>query len=454
VTGALIGLAVTVVVVWLIVRKYQPHTVLLLAGLFLLTATAALRPSTSILFGQAKSTGWIGFDIFAYVQGTLSDSAAGLGMIIMAAGGFAKYMDRIGATDAMVAVCSQPLKLLRAPYVVLAAGCAVGQIFEIFIPSAAGLAMLLLVTFFPTLVRLGVSAAAAAAMIGTTALMDLGPAAATTNLAATVANLDPTVYFVHYQIPLAGPVMVVVSVLTYFSARYFDRGMERTGAVGEAEVAAARPQVPPLYALLPVIPLTLMLIFSPLVVRGIRLDMVSAMVIGAVLGLACETIRTRDARAVLKGFMAFFEGMGQMFGQIVSLVICTQVFAAGLQTIGAVDFLIRSAQSGGFGAAAMTVVMCAIVIVTAVVTGSGVAAFFSFGRLAPRIAGSFAVPAASILVPMQFSAALARAMSPVAGVIIVVSGAVQCSPIDIVRRTAIPVCGGLLVVLLFSALFV
>ena len=456
-TGALIGLAVTVIVVWLIIKKYQPHTVLLLAGLVLFTATAVLMPQTSILFGHAKSTGWVGFDIFAYVQGTLSESAAGLGMIIMAAGGFAKYMDHIGATDAMVAVCSRPLRLLRAPYVVLAVGCAVGQIFEIFIPSAAGLAMLLLVTFFPTLVRLGVSAQAAAAMIGTTALMDLGPAAATTNLAAKVADMDPTLYFVHYQIPLAGPVMIVVSVLTYFSARYFDRGMDRRVAAtadGEAGHDRPGPGVPALYVLLPVIPLALMLIFSPLLVRSIRLDMVSAMVIGAVLALACEMIRTRDAKAVLKGFMAFFEGMGQMFGQVVSLVICTQVFAAGLQTVGAVDFLIHSAQGVGFGAAAMTVVMCTIVIVTAVVTGSGVAAFFSFGSLAGKIGGGFGVSAASILVPMQFSAALARAMSPVSGVVIVVSGAGQCSPMEIVRRTAIPVSGGLLVVLLFSALFV
>ena len=41
-TGFLIGLAVTTIVVWLIVKKYQPHTVLLLAGLFLLAATAVL----------------------------------------------------------------------------------------------------------------------------------------------------------------------------------------------------------------------------------------------------------------------------------------------------------------------------------------------------------------------------------------------------------------------------
>ena len=174
-SGFLIGLAVTAVVGYLIVKKYQPHAVLLIAGLFLLAMTAILFPETSILFKKAKSTGWIGFDVFAYVKESLAYRAAGLGMIIMAAGGFAKYMDHIGATDAMVAVCIKPLKLLKAPYLVLALGYAVGQVLNIFIPSAAGLAMLLLVTFYPTLVRLGVSRAAAAAMIGTTAVLDLGP---------------------------------------------------------------------------------------------------------------------------------------------------------------------------------------------------------------------------------------------------------------------------------------
>ncbi len=117
-TGFLIALAVVVIVGWLIVKKYQPHTVLLLAGLFLLTMTVLVVPDASILFKKAKSTGWVGFDIFAYVKESLSYRAAGLGMIIMAAGGFAKYMDHIGATDAMVAVCIKPLRLLKAPYVV------------------------------------------------------------------------------------------------------------------------------------------------------------------------------------------------------------------------------------------------------------------------------------------------------------------------------------------------
>jgi len=456
-TGFLIGVTVTAIVGWLIVKKYQPHAVLLLAGLFLLATTVVLFPETSILFGKAKSTGWVGFDVFSYVKESLGVQAAGLGMIIMAAGGFAKYMDHIGATDAMVGVCIGPLKLLKAPYLVLALGYAVGQVLNIFIPSAAGLAMLLLVTFFPTLVRLGVSRAAAASMIGTTAVLDLGPASGTANLAAKTASLDPVIYFVHYQIPVSVATVIVISVLTYVTARYFDRkdghvvAMEAVGEVGGGATLKA---VPAFYAVLPMVPLVLLLVFSKLLVDSIKMDVVTAMIMGMLLGLLCEALRTRDMRAVLKGMMAFFDGMGRMFGRIVTLIVCAETFAAGLKAVGAVDFMISAVHDGGLGVTVMTLLMCAMVAATAIITGSGVAAFFSFASLTPTIVARFGVEAVSMLLPMQLAAGLARSMSPVAGVIIAVSDAGECTPFEIVRRTVIPLSGGMLAMVLYSVIFV
>ncbi|PLW78305.1 C4-dicarboxylate transporter DcuC [Cohaesibacter celericrescens] len=455
--GFLIGLVVTVIVAWLIIKKYQPHTILLLAGLVLLALTLFVTPETSILFKKAKSTGLSFFDIFDYVRGSLAYRAAGLGMIIMAAGGFAKYMDHIGATDAMVDVAIRPLKLLNAPYVVLALGYAVGQFLNIFIPSAAGLAMLLLVTFFPTLVRLGVSTAAAAAMIGTTAVLDLGPASGASNLAAKTADLDVAIYFAQHQLPVGLFAIAVITVLTYFSGRYFD-GKAGHVAIAEAlnagqDDASKKDRAPAFYAFLPMVPLALILIFSKLLISSVKLNVVTAMLIGALLGLLCETVRHRDGKKVTKGFMAFFDGMGRMFARIVSLIVCAEVFAAGLKTIGMVEFLINTAQTSGFGVTAMTIVMCAMVTVVAVITGSGNAAFFSFGHLAPNIAASFGASSVAMLLPMQLTAGLARSMSPVAGVIIAVSDAGNCSPIEIVRRTALPVMGGILTVVLFGVVF-
>ncbi|MFP1528562.1 hypothetical protein ACLB1R_23020 [Escherichia coli] len=49
----------------------------------------------------------------------LSNRIAGLGLSIMAVGGYARYMERIGASRAMVSLLSRPLKLIRSPYIIL-----------------------------------------------------------------------------------------------------------------------------------------------------------------------------------------------------------------------------------------------------------------------------------------------------------------------------------------------
>ncbi len=116
--------------------------------------------------------------------------------------------------------------------------------------------------------------------------------------------------------------------------------------------------------------------------------------------------------------------------------------------------MISAVHEGGLGITVMTLLMCAMVSATAIITGSGVAAFFSFASLTPTIAEKFGVGAVAMLLPMQLVAGLARSMSPVAGVIIAVSDAGQCSPFEIVRRTVIPVGGGLIAVILYSVIFV
>jgi DcuC family C4-dicarboxylate transporter len=200
--GLLIGVAVTVVAATMIVRSYQPQTVLLVAGLILLALTALLFPDHSILYQKAKSTGWKGFDVFAFVKESLITQMSGIGLIIMASAAFADYMDRVGATATMVRFCIKPLRLIKAPYLILASGYVLGQCLHVAIPSAAGLAMLLLVTFFPMMVSLGVSKPATAAMIALCSFMDLGPAVGTANLAARIAGTPPAVYFVRDQIPV------------------------------------------------------------------------------------------------------------------------------------------------------------------------------------------------------------------------------------------------------------
>ncbi len=453
-TGFIIGMLVTVLAAWFIIKNYQPQTVLLLAGLSLLLITAVFFPEQPILYGKAKSIGWVGGDIFAFVKESLTTQVAGIGLIIMAAGGFADYMDHIKASNSMVNLCIKPLQMIKAPYLILAIGYILSQLLHVAISSAAGLAMLLLVTFFPVLVRLGVSKAAAAAMIGMSAFMDLGPAVGTANLAAKHAGMETAIYFAHYQLPVAAGVMLVVAILIFFTARYFDAkdGHVVTQVQQEQQTSADGGKVPAFYAFLPIFPVVLVIVFSPLIVSSIKIDVVTAMIIGTLLAFFCELLVRRDFKVACKGVQVFFKGMGSMFASIVSLLVCADVFAQGLQIIGAVDFIIHTVQAAGFGFGNMTVVMALLVCVTAALTGSGVAAFFSFSGLAPGIAAKFGESAVSMILPMQLMAGMGRSISPVAGVIIAVSKAGECSPFMIVRRTLIPAAGGMITMLVLNGI--
>jgi len=448
-TAFIIAIVITVIAAWLIVKNYQPQTVLLLAGLALLTITVLFYPENSILYDKAKTTGSVWLDIFSFAKESLTTQIAGIGLIIMAAGGFASYMDHIKASNAMVNMCIRPLQVIKAPYLILALGYICAQLLHVAISSAAGLAMLLLVTFFPVLVRLGVSKASAAAMIGLCAFMDLGPAVGTANLAAKHAGMESAIYFAHYQMPVAVVVMLAVAVVIFFTAKYFDKkeGFVPGGEeIAEAEVEGRK--TPVYYALLPILPVILVLMFSPLVIKSIKIDVVTAMILGAVVAFFFELLTTRDFSACCKGLQVFFKGMGSMFTSIVSLLVCADIYAQGLQKIGAVEYLLQSVQNAGLGFTSMTLVMTALVGITAVLTGSGVAAFFSFSGLAPSIAAKFGVSAVNMILPMQLMAGMGRSISPVAGIIIAVSKAGECSPFMIVRRTLLPALAGIVAMLI------
>ena len=450
-----IGLVVTAVATGLIIKSYQAQTVLLVAGLILLATTSELFPDHSILYQNAKSLGWKGFDVFGFVKESLITQLSGIGLIIMSAAAFADYMDHIGATATMVRICVKPLKLVRAPYVILALGYVLGQCLHIAVPSAAGLAMLLLVTFFPMLVSLGVSRPAAAAMVALTGFMDLGPAVGTANLAAKIAGMPAATYFVQYQLPVAVWVIAAVAVLILLSAMYFDRNVDTDPEARQDAVTSdvpAVPQAPGIYALLPLVPIILILVFSPLLVTSISMEVVTAMIIGSVLGLACELVAKRNVKEAFKGFQVFFNGIGSSFSSVVSLLVCADVFAQGLQAVGAVGYMIDSVSGAGYSVHVMAVVMTLMVGITAMITGSGVAAFFAFSGLAPSIATKFGVSAVTVLLPMQLMAGMGRAISPVAGVIIAVSKAGNCSPFEIVRRTMIPAFGGIVTMFLLNYL--
>jgi DcuC family C4-dicarboxylate transporter len=422
-----------------------------MAGLILMFSAVALGLGT--ILPAKQSTGSVIFDAFEFIKQTMSSRAAGLGLNIMAVGGFARYMDHIGASRALVKLTIKPLLALRSPYIVMAGAWVVGMFLGLCINSASGLAMLLMVTMFPVLISLGVSRLSATAVIATTLCLDWSPSDTGTILSAQTAGIDPVLYWTNYQLPIAAVVIPVVALLHYFTQKYFDKRDEHVVQASELVKQADENMPPMIYAILPALPLVLILSFSSLWITWIKMDIIKAMFIGVTVGMIFEYVRHRDGKKVLGDIQSFFDGLGMQMANVITLIVAGETFAKGLMVIGTIDQVIASAQSSGFGAAGMIVVMIAIIAICSVIMGSGNAPFFAFASLTPTVAAKMSVAPVVMLLPMHFAASAARAMSPITAVIVVASSMGGVSPFDVVKRTFIPMAGALITLVIANFVF-
>ncbi|TFH90115.1 C4-dicarboxylate transporter DcuC [Vibrio ouci] len=435
---------------YFIIKKYNTQSVLLLAGL-LMIALGVLTGHEDFMPKGGKPTGSVIVDFFEVIKVISSSTLAKLGLIIMAVGGFSKYMSHIGAANAMVKIATKPLSHIKNPYLVLAMAYITGQLINIFIPSATGLALLLLVAMYPVLVGVGCNPAAAAAVVATTGCLDLGPASSAANKAAEVAGIDVATYFISYQMIVAGVAMFVIAALHFVCQRYFDRKDAENGVEHDFNLEMKdQREVPKWFAILPVLPLLLLLTFSKFAITSIQMNVVTAMFIALFVSMVADYIVTRDGKSVAASLKVYLDGMGAVFASVVSLIISAQVFVTGLKSIGFISMLLNSASSLGFGYLAMVLVLVLIITVVTLLSGSGNASFFSFSNLAPDVAGQVGASVAAVALPMQLASGLMRSASPVAGVVIACAGVANVSPIELAKRTAIPMLGGLATVLVVS----
>ncbi len=443
---------VTILAGYFLIKRYPTHMVLLIAGLAILFITV-MCGVTNILPKGAKSTGLIWFDVIDLIRVVSAKQLTGVGLIIMVSGGFAGYMTQIGASNALVKLVAEPLKKFNNPYLLLAVAYILGHFINIVIVSAAGLTMLLLVSFYPILTKVGVSRASAAAAIACCSSVAAGPLFGTQQLAARTVGMDPTAYYVEYQLMVAVPAIVVMAVMHFFVQRYYDnKNDEVYSETEEVKNTADRP-CPAWYAIFPFVPIVLLFVFSKFGISSIKLNVITALMLTWLCVVAIELIRLRNVKAVFQDAMVMWKKMAAMFGGIVALVICAEVFATSLRASGLINAIIDSASAGGFGVNAMTGVLTALVGVITALTGSGVGAFASFASLANDVQAQLGGNLAAMVVPMHLASSLFRSMSPVAGCVIAAAVAAGISPMAVCRRTWLPLCVGFVVLFAANMIF-
>lgn len=423
-----------------LIRKINPQGILLAAGIGMCIIALAFGGHELEL---KTSTGSAIFNFIKLIEETFLSNISRAGLMIMTIGGYVAFMNHIYATHTLVRISMKPLAFFRkCPMLAAVLTIPIGQLLFITTPSATGLGLLLVASVYPILNSLGVSRLTALSMIAATTIFDQGPGSANTALASELVSENNVEYFITHQLPLVLPTSCIVMITFYFFNRYFDKKDQQahTSETYSTAVPEIQEQVPAYFALFPVMPLVLLVLLSPYVglVEHIRMNTTIAMFFSLLVVLFVVAIQKRSARKAFEAFSAFWKGMGNVFGSVVTLIVASEIFSKGLIQMGFVDSLITYSTQIGLTGVLIAILFTIVIFSAAMLMGSGNAAFFSFGPLLPEMAQRLGMPAISLVLPMQLASSMGRAASPIAGIIVAIAGVVGASPLELAKRNTMP----------------
>lgn len=457
----LISIIFLIIVGYFVAKNYDAKIILFLAAFALLYISVFMGHPIE----TTTPTGSIWLDPFAKATDVFKMQMGIVGLTIMMLFGFAAYMNHIGANDAMVAVLSKPIQKIRSVYILVPIVFLLGNMLQMVLPSAAGLAILLMATLYPALRTAGMSPLTAGAVIATTATITPTPLGSDNVVVAQHLNMTSLEYVMKYHAKVSIPALLVMAFTHLLWQRYLDK---RAGTMyvpympdhtlekkkGETVV------IPPLwYAIFPVLPIILLLVFNLVFINPetgkplLKIGLPEITLISMLIPIFIELIRKRNFKQSIQDFNLFFEGMGQGFYQVVSLIIAAGLFVEALKSIGIISMLTDSLNDVEAAGPILMFFFSGMAGLIGFLSGSGIAVFHSFIKIIPEITAQMDVNTVLVALPMQLTANLIRSASPVAAVIIIVASVLKVNPLTVVKRTSVPVFVGIFTCLALSYYF-
>ena len=438
--GLIIAAAAIFLTTKLIINKYSPKVVLVSCGFFMLFLSSLFGLyDKAMLPNDYSYPGAYFIMMFDLAIAVFKDTLAEIGLTIMSVSAYAKYMEHIGASAALVKILSKPLLRFNRPYVVLAATWLLGMVMGLCFTAPVGLAIMLMVTMYPVLLRLGISRSAAAAVIAATLCMDWSPAEPGMEKIASLSGMDGVFIWLNYKLPLVLMTMLVVAPYIYYLQLKWDKIEEQVDFLDNTTVEETREKEPPDYfAVLPVLPLIIVFCFNDLAVSFVKINLVSAVFISMFMVFLAEVFSGIKVREAVQGRELFFSAMGAQVAPVIVPIVAGQIFAKGILLTGAVDTIVDTFKWLGLGFVPMLLMISLVILFLSMLMGSGNAAFFGFAGLAPVLARATDTPVIFYLLAMHFSSSIGRTLSPISPVMLACSGMSDVSSFSLVKRIMAP----------------
>lgn len=450
---SLLVLVVLVVVAYLIVKNYHPALSLIIGALVLLACAWMLGHP---IYPAGEGTGFGLFDIFLKFKDTIIAQVSSAGIVIMILFGYSGYMNAIGANQMAVNFLVKPLMKIKRKSLFVPVVFLIGNLMSLVVPSASSLAIILMSILYPMLASMGISSLTAAGVIAMTATIMPTPLGADNVIAANTLGYDVLNYVV-WNAKISLPSLLIIAVAQYFWQKYCDKKEGEAAYVSLNEEGLSKQKefdVPKFYAILPILPLLLIVGvgIAGMFIKGITMDIFVLTFISFFIAVLVETLRLKSFKKVQDTAVEMFKGMGQGFSQVVMLVVGGLLFTSAIQTLGIIDSIMASVEASSSAGIVTTLIFSGATTLFGILSGGGLAMFYAVIELIPGIAEKAGIDGILISLPMQMIANLTRTISPVAAVVMIVASTVGVSPIRILKRTSVPTIIGIIRVIVLSIL--
>lgn len=399
----ILGCILVLITLFLLIKRYEARMVLVAAGIVM--CACAGNPMAAL-------------NSFAKGMGSSMISSACSSM------GFALVMRFTSCDKHLINFLAKGLTkvhFLIIPGVVLATFAV-----NMALPSAAGTAAAAGAIFIPIMMGAGIHPAMAAAAVkcGTYGSM-LNPGLAHNPFVAKIAGVGVMdVIAFHYKANIASLVIAaimitVIAYMTHENKDHFAEGLELEENF----------KVNYLYALMPIIPIAILLLGATKIVPVFKMGVAQAMIIGCILALAVT--RTNPAELT----KSFFDGMGKAYADIIGIIISAGVFVAGMNAMG----LVKAFTNAMLNNPAIVKIAASVgPFLLGLIVGSGDAATFAFNEAITPHAADFGMTPVQMGSMATLGGTLGRTMSPIAGATIIVAGIAGVNPMEIAKRNALP----------------
>jgi DcuC family C4-dicarboxylate transporter len=259
--------------------------------------------------------------------------------------------------------------------------------------------------------------------------------------AGEISSPDAMIVIMAEAVPAAAGAVVAAIVLAVL-CMFLKEGVGSTASENAGSDEELKNfKVNPIMALIPVVPLFLLVAASKQVgwLPTKTFSVAVCMLIGTALGIIVALVRKQSVGEASKRFC---RGAGDGFCDVVVLMAAAALFAAGMKSIGLTGAIV-DAMKGSQEVAMFSAVIGPYIMAT--VCGSGNAAALAFNEAITPYAADFGLTVVQLGAVAQMAAGIGRTMSPIAGGVIILAGIAGVNPIEVAKRTALPCIAAVIV---------